>query len=206
MDHPIHNCTRRRSSLWLILLVAIWFTACEGPVLLPSGDGGMRASEAAFEWFTIEAMGTVYGGPSGPYYNTLFYLMDDIDSLNDLFDSVPVANTVMIEMHLFDSSDSIAVDPGIYRTSDMTLFVAIYVGLDAGFDGGIADVGAAYGFATAEGFAAEFDVVVRDYVQITDGTVEVSESSGQYTFTWALETADGYTIDGTYTGGVDRTL
>ncbi len=107
---------------------------------------------------------------------------------------------------LNDASDSRDVDAGTYtlnltsRAPDTMRSVQIFEGTNE------AVTQATYAATndTLSDFIVEWGFTPTEYDQITAGTVEVSISGSEYTFTWNLTTADSATITGSYTGAVDE--
>lgn len=138
-----------------------------------------------------------FGGPSGGPYNTDVFLFADSNE-----------NAPVFYLELFDQTATPAVDAGTYTLDtsgslpsdgDITYIVVVGPGSEANFS---------YA-ASSEGTKSEFEgatsLSVDVYDQINSGTVTISVSGSVYTFSWSLSTADGDTLEGSYSGAVDET-
>lgn len=175
-----------------------------------SGDGGDGASETTFESLSLNFLGLEYYGDDDTVgYNTDVLITSSAETLDAVMHGTEdISNETYVYFWLNDSSDLIDIEPGSYtiNTSSDAVgtvsTVAIWVGMDA--EGGEPTaVDAIAGTETQSSFEDAFEFSPGGFAQITSGTVEVAKSGSEYTFTWSLTTADGYTIDGSYTGSVD---
>lgn len=179
-------------------------------------DGGSGSGvEQDFEDVSLDALGLIYYGEGVPSsYNTDVIIMSSSAAIDVFFDETgSVSDAVFIYFWLNDSSDSLDIDVGTYtldptsEAAGVLTAAAIWTGLDASDGAPTAiDSAADSDYESASGFADDYEFSPGSFVQITSGTVEVSKSGSEYSFTWSLTTADGYTIDGSYAGVPTRSV
>jgi len=172
-----------------------------------SGDNGTSVPSDVPSDSTGAVDGTAYGyleldyygddGFSGGY-NTDLALYPDSDSLAPQF-----------YIELWDGTDTVAIDAGTYTVdaggSDDSDGSITWVDILGAADGSTLSY-AASTEGTKSAFESGWGASVDVYDQITGGTVTISVSGSVYTVAWSLDTADGDTLAGSYTGSVDETF
>lgn len=137
-----------------------------------------------------------YGGSSGGYNTDLALYPGSDSSLPEFY------------IELWDGTDTIAIDAGTYTVdaggSDASDGSITWVDIFGALNGSTLSY-AASTEGTKSAFESEWGAV-DVYDQITGGTVTISVSGSVYTVAWSLDSADGDTLAGSYTGSVDATF
>lgn len=177
--------------LGLVLAFSFVLLGCE-----EAGAGAGDKSETASDGVTgtptaLNYLEFDYYGEWDPgSYNTDVHISDDL-------------GTEWVYFWLNDSSDSPAVDVGTYTLDLVSYASGTLSSVSLVFGGTVRGAEYAASESTLEEFGSGLSIQTYDH--LVGGSVTVTRSGSEYTFSWNFTTADGDTVSGTYTGVVDRT-
>lgn len=187
-----------RAFVVALLLASLVVVGCD----LGSGGGSGNESptERAISGSAFGFMKFTYAGQTGGSAYSTGIRLAESEAQHD-----PPFNGAFLGITLRDSSDSPEIDDGEY-TFNTTQVPGTWssVTLLADYSSsGEAPYGATT--RTQEEYESDINIQLGDHDRIIGGTVNVSRSGAGYTIEWTLETSDGGTLTGNYTGGVDET-